>query len=241
MSKSDPNKNLDRRWGSRGVIDLGWSAVPHLLVRNLKKLKMTAPELALLLNILSHDNGNGELPWTPVATLAEHMGKSERAVQKLVATCVAKGFMLKVERFWNDGRPRANAFDLTPLFDKLEVIMRAQLEARPRPLKGEALDHLHAVRRALKTFITESIADDASLEAEVLRLVPEARLVSMWRQHEPLARCSDEMKPMMVAQYVAAALMVEGLGLEAARVALKRSDDEHLLEKIGAVSTKAAA
>ncbi|WP_134687559.1 helix-turn-helix domain-containing protein [Brevibacillus migulae] len=109
-------------WGE-AILDTGWTAIPNLLSRNLKKLGITHAEFVLICNILSHKHDVHD-PFPSQETLAKYQDVTTRQIRKLINSLRFKGFI-------RTGRRRnkitgeyiaGTAFSFKPLLDKLSAI-----------------------------------------------------------------------------------------------------------------------
>jgi hypothetical protein len=109
------------RW-SQNVIDRGYTMIPTILLWGQARLGLTADELNVLLQIISHWFYAGNDPHPSKGTIALRMGKHPRTVQDYITSLEKKGFLRRVERFRGSKAQEANGFDLSGLAAKLEAI-----------------------------------------------------------------------------------------------------------------------
>lgn len=110
-----------RRWSSN-VMDRGYTQIPTILLWGQARLGLTADELNVLLQIISHWFYSGNDPHPSKARIAERMGKHARTVQGYLTSLEEKGFLKRVERFRASKGQDANGYDLSGLIAKLEAI-----------------------------------------------------------------------------------------------------------------------
>lgn len=109
------------RWSSN-VMDRGYTTIPTILLWGQARLELTADELNVLLQIISHWFYVGNDPHPSKARIAERMGKHPRTVQGYLTSLEKKGFLRRVERFRPSKGQDANGYDLSGLATKLESI-----------------------------------------------------------------------------------------------------------------------
>jgi hypothetical protein len=109
------------RW-SANVMDRGYTIVPTILLWGQAKLGLTADELNVLLQIVSHWFYAGHDPHPAKATIAKRMGKHPRTVQGYLTSLEEKGFLTRVARYRASKGQDANGYDLSGLAAKLEAI-----------------------------------------------------------------------------------------------------------------------
>ena len=109
------------RWSSN-VMDRGYTIIPTILLWGQAKLDLTADELNVLLQILSHWFYAGNDPHPAKATIAKRMGKHPRTVQAYLTSLETKGFITRQPRYRASKGQDANGYDLSGLAAKLEAI-----------------------------------------------------------------------------------------------------------------------
>lgn len=109
------------RW-SGNVMDRGYTMLPTILLWGQAKLGLTADELNVLLQIISHWFYAGNDPHPSKGTIAARMGKHPRTVQDYITSLEKKGFLKRVERYRASKGQDSNGFDLSGLAAKLEAI-----------------------------------------------------------------------------------------------------------------------
>ena len=129
-------------WGE-AILDTGWTAIPNLLSRNLKKLGITHAEFVLICNILSHKHDVHD-PFPSQETLASYQEVTTRQIRKLIDSLKQKG-VIRTGRRRNKltGEYMAgNAFSFKPLLDKLSAIAGQVLHEREFDVEIEWDDEL---------------------------------------------------------------------------------------------------
>jgi DNA replication protein DnaD len=106
---------------SRGV-----APIPTVLFRYQKELDLTPQETFFVCNILTFRWTSREDGTTPsIKEMARTSGVSERTLRTYKKSLDEKGYLMVIPRFDNTGQ-LTNAYDLTPLFEKLEQLIIAE-------------------------------------------------------------------------------------------------------------------
>jgi DNA-binding MarR family transcriptional regulator len=118
-----------------GIVGLpGFSPVPHLLMLHQFELGVTSAELNVYLNIFMHWYDAGRFPFPHTATIAKRMDTTQRKVQRIVASLVAKGM---IEKIPGERKRDPKRYDVRPLLLKLEKRAKewAALREEERPVR----------------------------------------------------------------------------------------------------------
>jgi DNA-binding transcriptional MocR family regulator len=125
------------KWGEK-VAKRGFSQTPNYLLFINQFLddgnKLSSLELLLLIQISAAWWQKSELPFPSVRTLAARCGASERQVLRALGALEEAGFVKRVKRR-EKGLIASNAYDLSPLVEKLEVLANAFPNAFPRSIR----------------------------------------------------------------------------------------------------------
>lgn len=160
---------------------VGHTPISSAFLEHAHELKLTPSEQLLLIQILSF-KWDEAAPFPAVGTLATRMGVSERQVRKLLAAMEhGAGVIRRVERIG-----RSNSFDLQPLFEKLEALVRAK-----HPDLGRAVDaeeqqarELAAAVQAQRAAAEKATKDHelkmAELMARARAKTPQAPVAPQW-------------------------------------------------------------
>jgi DNA-binding MarR family transcriptional regulator len=152
--------HIESFWGD-AILDAGWTIIPNLLSRNIKKMGIEYGEFVLICNILSHKHDTRD-PYPSQELLAEYQGVSVRQVQKLVKSLREKGY-LKTGRRRNKvtGNWISSVYSFEPLLKKLNV-MASELYGIKEEEDVEIVwdddensPHEHEVRVATRTSSSE--------------------------------------------------------------------------------------
>ena len=116
-------ETLEARWGSsitRGAT--GFTAVPSVLIRYQHQLELSATELVVLLNVITHWWRAEELPYVRSTTISRRMGVDRRTVDRALQSLEQMGLLRRLAPESREGRTTIRRFDLTGLVGKLEQI-----------------------------------------------------------------------------------------------------------------------
>jgi len=125
------------KWGTE-VAERGFSQVPNFLMNINQFLdeedRLKPIELLILLQIASAWWKRDDLPFPSMGTLGKRVGASERQVQRVIKKLEEVGYLKKIKRK-RHGIIASNAYDLSPLVDRLKIIAKLFPTERPRQLK----------------------------------------------------------------------------------------------------------
>ncbi len=129
--QADRLSPVTAKWGA--AIDAGFQLVPDVLLKNQTRLRISATEMVVLLNLMMHWWYPARHPYPRPATIARRMGVSARTVQRALSRLSELGL---VERFKDNsadaGGPVLTAFRLTGLVHELEPLACRDVAYRPR-------------------------------------------------------------------------------------------------------------
>lgn len=107
---------LDKKWSEK-ILDQGWTAVPNLLIQNLKALDLSASEFTVLIAIESHRWTHYDRAFPSVNRLAAITGLSARTITRCTSSMVEKGCLLKIVSEYG-----SIVYDMKPLIKKLDKL-----------------------------------------------------------------------------------------------------------------------
>lgn len=116
---------ISDRWGV--VAEVGYQAVPDVLILKQSELGLTSAELNALLNLTAHWWRPQDFVFPGAATIARRMNVTQRTVQRIISSLAKKGFIKKNRTAKGD-----IFFDMTPLKEKLAPVAEKLLEERRR-------------------------------------------------------------------------------------------------------------
>tara|TARA_E500000318_G_scaffold7835_1_gene7229 strand:+ start:6462 stop:6920 length:459 start_codon:yes stop_codon:yes gene_type:complete len=111
-------KRVLEKWGEAAFG--GFQQIPDLLLRNQRRLQLTATELTVLLNITMHWWNPADRPFPHIHNIARRMGISPRTVQRAIAKMETLGLLQRVQS--ENPEAFAKSFDLSGLTERLQSI-----------------------------------------------------------------------------------------------------------------------
>ena len=129
--------DLGEKWGEKVAIRGCAQSPNYLLLINQfldEDNRLSPLELLLLIQISAAWWRKTEMPFPSVRTLASRCGASERQVLRALAALEGAGFVKRVKRR-EKGLIAANAYDLSPLVEKLESVAEVFPNAFPRNIR----------------------------------------------------------------------------------------------------------
>ena len=133
---------LNQKWGIQ-VISSGWVGVPNLIFEYQARLKLTSPELNVLLTIMRFWWKKNAHAHPSVKTIAEMIGKSEKTVQNSLRSLESHelpsgielpkhytGYIRTVRRKKADGGNLSNEYRFDPLIAILKELAKEQSNQR---------------------------------------------------------------------------------------------------------------
>ena len=116
-------ENIERRWGTSVTTGAtGFTAVPNVLIRYQYELGLSATELVVLLNLLTHWWRTDELPYVRPTTIARRMEVDRRTVERALRSMQGMGLIRHLPPERQEGRPTIRRFELDGLVNALEII-----------------------------------------------------------------------------------------------------------------------
>lgn len=134
-------KASERKWG-KGVMDLGFSIIPSLLLRAQPRLKLSPTQLAVLMHLADYWWDVDRKPFPSKATLGERLGLSPRQVQRYTAELEDMGYLKRNQRYAHHRGKISNEYDLSGLVKRLK-----ELEPEFREVEEVAKSSRRAVAR----------------------------------------------------------------------------------------------
>jgi len=114
MLKADQRYAVEKRW-TPGIAKEGWTPIADIFLRRYTKMNVSSSEAMVIIHLVSH-KWDEDHPFPSARRLAERMGMTETAVRNHIRSLEKKKLLQRQQR---DGK--ANLFDLSPLFQKLEL------------------------------------------------------------------------------------------------------------------------
>ena len=120
-----PKRDIVTRWGGdAAIMSNGFVAVPVQFLMSYAAVKpycLTVPEAMFVIQVMTF-KWDAKAPFPGYKKVAARMGISEAYARKLARSLEGKGFLRRIARVGS-----TNAFDFTPLFEK--VMQHAKAES----------------------------------------------------------------------------------------------------------------
>ena len=138
----------EKKWG-RGVMALGFSIVPSLLLRAQQRLGLNPTQLATLVQLCDFWWDSERKPYPSKATLAERLGLSPRQVQRHIAELETAGLVKRTQRRLSHGGKTTNSYDLGGLVKRLRELEPEfrEVEKKAKANRREVSQPKHRRRR----------------------------------------------------------------------------------------------
>jgi DNA-binding transcriptional ArsR family regulator len=132
---SQPEKNIDRKWG-KDVAGLGYTSIPSLLLLAPRRLGLSPTQLAIVVVLADYWWAPENQPWPSKADICDRIGLKPRQLQRHIAEMEDAGLIKRVQRFHRRGGKSTNLYDLSGLVAKLKALApefkQAKEDARAR-------------------------------------------------------------------------------------------------------------
>jgi hypothetical protein len=112
---------LMKKFG-KAILSAGFTAIPNVLLKNQKELKLSHLDMLLIVHLLSFWWEPAGFIWPSKATLAARVNAAECTVQRRIARMEALDLIKRVPRKGRDGGNKTNVYDLGGLVAKLEEL-----------------------------------------------------------------------------------------------------------------------
>jgi Helix-turn-helix domain len=116
-----PKRRAEDKWSSQ-VMKFGYTPLPNLLLRAQGKLKITAVQLNVLVQVIEHWWDADEYPFPGKDTIARRMNRSPRQVQRYLTQLEKKGLITRITRYKGKKAQTSNAYSLEGLVKKLKAV-----------------------------------------------------------------------------------------------------------------------
>ena len=149
-------RQADKMW-SAAVMKQGYSIVPVLMLHGQKRLGLSAPQLNVVLQLLSHWWTADDLPYPSKKTIANRMDCTPRQVQRYFTELEQAGLIRRKQRWKPGGGQNSNAYDLSGLVAKMvKLAPEFQAEADERKRRRADLEKRGGGRMRAKPGRTSS-------------------------------------------------------------------------------------
>lgn len=137
----DMERMSEKKWG-KGVMALGFSIVPSLLLRAQRRLGLSPTQLSILMQLCDFWWDKERRPFPSKATLSDRLGLCPRQIQRYIAELETAGLVRRTQRWSSHGGKSTNSYDLSGLVKRLQ-----QLEPEFREVEERAKADRKAVSR----------------------------------------------------------------------------------------------
>ena len=114
-------KRMVDLWGE-SVMETGYTVVPTILLWGQARLELSNPELAVLVQLISHRWTAEKDPHPSKDRIATRIGRDPRTVQRLLTALEKKGLLTRVRRSKVHKGQDTNGYDLSGLVGKLNAL-----------------------------------------------------------------------------------------------------------------------
>lgn len=122
--QNEPNYSFSQKWPNT-ISKQGFTQIPNALLEGQAKLKITNPELAVIIQCLKY-KWSSKNPYPSVDGIARTMGQHPDTTRRLFRTLERKGLIRRVFRTGDK-----NEYDFSPLVKKLELIPASKQSPAP--------------------------------------------------------------------------------------------------------------
>lgn len=124
-------KVLEQKWG-KPAIDAGFTALPDMIFRRQKALKLKHLDILILLHLASYWWKPKENPWPAKSTLADDLDVDPRTVQRSIKGMEDLGYIKRIERRAAQGDNLSNEYDLSGLVKAVTKLAQTELDLREK-------------------------------------------------------------------------------------------------------------
>lgn len=124
-------KVLEAKWGKK-LITAGFTALPDVIFKNQKALKLKPLDVLILLHLASYWWKPQENPWPSKGKIAEAIDVDPRTVQRSIKKMEDLGYIRRIERKAKAGDNLTNEYDLRGLTKVAELYAEEQIKLKAR-------------------------------------------------------------------------------------------------------------
>lgn len=128
---SENEKVLERKW-SKPLIAAGFTALPNVIFRNQKALKLKPLDVLVILHLASYWWKPNENPWPSKSTIADALDVDPRTVQRSIQKMEGLGYVQRISRKSGYGDNLSNEYDLRGLVTAGKKYAESDLALRGR-------------------------------------------------------------------------------------------------------------
>ncbi len=127
--KAAGTDKLEAKWG-KTLIAAGFTALPDVVFRNQKALKLKHLDVVILLHLASYWWKPSENPWPAKGTIADAIDVDPRTVQRAIKKMEELGYVKRIERKAKAGDNLTNEYDLRGLVKATTTLAEAELKRK---------------------------------------------------------------------------------------------------------------
>ncbi|PTQ86178.1 helix-turn-helix domain-containing protein [Agitococcus lubricus] len=127
----------ERKWG-KAMMNVGWTAVPSIILKKQKQLGLDALDLNIILHLMSYWWTAGELPYPSKKTLAELMSVDESTIRRRIAKLEAGKLIKRILRPVAGDRHKSNQYDFSGLIEAVTPFAEEELAERAKTREQKA-------------------------------------------------------------------------------------------------------
>jgi len=135
-------KQNEKKW-SPTLMKAGWSAFPNIIIEKQRALGLDAMDMNILLHLVQYWWLEENVPHPSVATIAEAIGVTPRAIQKRITALQAAGLITREERRHSKFGSQTNLYRFDGLIKACLPFAQEKLEAA----KKKAEENKERVKR----------------------------------------------------------------------------------------------
>ncbi|MCR6727681.1 MarR family transcriptional regulator [Agrobacterium fabrum] len=121
-------KQNEKKW-SPTLMKAGWSAFPNIIIEKQRALGLDAMDMNILLHLVQYWWLEENVPHPSVATIAEAIGVTPRAIQKRITALQAAGLITREERRHGKFGSQTNLYRFDGLIKACLPFAQEKLEA----------------------------------------------------------------------------------------------------------------
>lgn len=128
---SSTDKVLEAKWG-KTAIQAGFTALPDVVFRHQKALKLKSLDVLVLLHLASYWWKPSENPWPSKAKLAAALDVDPRTVQRSIKKMEGLGYVKRIARKAKAGDNLSNEYDLRGVKAAIQKLAEQELAIRAK-------------------------------------------------------------------------------------------------------------
>lgn len=129
-------KVLQEKWGKE-AIEAGFTALPDIVFRQQKALKLKPLDVLILLHLASYWWRPKSNPWPAKNTLADAIDVDPRTIQRSIKKMEGMGYVKRIPRISGYGDNLSNEYDLGGLVKAIKTLAKEELRVRESRLEED--------------------------------------------------------------------------------------------------------